>query len=91
MGDMGEVFRAMKHRDRERRQANLEAANPEGWTQHTQWHWSRVLSNGEKVQYWPTKNKFHYKNKTHCGGVEGFIRNEERRIANERSTKHASD
>ena len=43
MGDMGEVFNAMREMDAERRSRNLAAADPTGWTIHTEYHWSRDL------------------------------------------------
>ena len=67
MGDMAEVFQAMKEMDRERKQRNLSAAKKrgtDGWTIHTEWHWSRVLD-GSRLDYWPSRN---------CGDVHGFIR-----------------
>lgn len=53
MGDMGEIFRAMKEHNKERREARLAAANPEGWTQHTPYHWSRTIG-GKRINYWPS-------------------------------------
>lgn len=74
MGDMGEIFNAMRERDKERRHRNLGAADPSGWTVHTNVHWSRELA-GHRLDYWPSRNKFRWKGKTHCGDVDGFIRN----------------
>lgn len=75
--DMAEVFNIMREQDRERRERNLKNANPEGWTIHTEYHWSRTL-NGKKLQYWPSRNKFMYNGRVMCGDVEGFIRNREK-------------
>ena len=74
MGDMGEIFNAMRERDKERRHRNLEVADPTGWTIHTAVHWSRDLA-GERLDYWPSRNKFRWKGKTRTGDVNGFIRN----------------
>lgn len=74
MGDMAEIFKLMKEQDRQRRERNLENADPKGWTLHTPYHWSRDL-NGSRLDYWPTKNKFKYEDRVMCGDVEGFIRN----------------
>lgn len=74
MGDMGEIYNAMKKRDKERKKRNLAAANPKGWTKHTEYHWSQDL-NGSRLDYWPSKNKFRYKGKIMHGDVEGFIKN----------------
>ena len=76
MGDMGEIFNAMRESDKARRHKNLEAADPSGWTIHASTHWSRDL-NGHRLDYWPSRNKFRYKNRTYTGDVKGFIRNRE--------------
>lgn len=56
MGDMGDDFRAMREETRKHRRAMLKKANTEGWTQHTEWHFSRVI-NGERVEWWPSGGK----------------------------------
>ena len=79
MGDMGEIFRDMREHDKTRRHNNLENAyadGTDGWTIHNQTHWSRDL-NGHRLDYWPSRNKFRYKNRTYTGDVKGFIRNRE--------------
>lgn len=73
MGDMADDFRFMKARDRERKTRNLAAADPEGWTQHTEYHWSRDLA-GSRLDYWPSRNKFQYQGRVMTGDVNGFIR-----------------
>lgn len=86
MGDMGEIFNAMREMDRERRESNLASAvenMEDGWDYHTAWHWSRDL-NGSRLDYWPSRNKFRWKGKTHCGDVMGFIRNREGTDGHER-------
>lgn len=60
----------------ERRAQNLANANPEGWTKHTDYHWSRTLC-GDRLDYWPSRNRFRWRGKTRTGDVEGFIRNRE--------------
>jgi len=80
MGDMGEIFNAMRERDKQRRSDNLASADPTGWTQHTPVHWSRVLL-GDRLDYWPSRNKFRWRGKTHHGDVMGFVRNREARDA----------
>ena len=74
MGDMGEVFNAMREMDAERRSRNLAAADPTGWTIHTEYHWSRDLG-GSRLDYWPSRNKFQWRGKVMTGDVTGFIRN----------------
>jgi hypothetical protein len=73
MGDMADDFRFLRARNRERKAKNLAAANPEGWTQHTEYHWSRDLA-GSRLDYWPSRNKFQYQGRVMTGDVNGFIR-----------------
>ena len=73
MGDMGDIFNSMRQLDRERKERNLKADDPTGWTVHTQYHWSRVLD-GKRLDYWPSRNKFQYGGKVMCGDIDGFIR-----------------
>ena len=77
MGDMAEVFRVMKQHDKKRRARNRKAADPTGWVQHTDYHWSRKL-NGERLDYWPSRNKFMYQGRVMVGDIVGFIRKLER-------------
>lgn len=76
MSEIGEAFAAKKHADRERRERNLAQADPTGWKQHTQWHWSRDL-NGKRLDYWPSRNKFMYDGRVMQGDIKGFIRKRE--------------
>lgn len=41
----------------ERRKRNAAAADPKGWTQHTEHHWLRDLC-GHRLDYWPSRNRF---------------------------------
>lgn len=74
MGDMGDDFKALRELDQARKRRNLIKADPAGWTIHTEYHWSRVL-NDKRLDYWPSRNKFQYRNKIMCGDVVGFIKN----------------
>ena len=67
---------AMKGGAKLRRERNLQGADPEGWTKHTEWHWSRDLC-GSRLDYWPSRNRFRWKGKTYSGDVKGFIRKRE--------------
>lgn len=51
-----------------------ESKKPErdGWTIHTQYHWSRDF-NDYQLDYWPTTHTFRYKNQTHKGDVYKFM------------------
>jgi hypothetical protein len=79
MGDMGEVFNAHKKRDKRRRSRNLahaEQVDDGRWAKHTEHHWTTTL-NGERLHYWPSRNKFMHRGKVMCGDVHGYIRNRE--------------
>jgi hypothetical protein len=43
------------------------------WREYTQWHWA-VCLDGERLDYWPTKSKWQYKNLIYYGDVYSFIR-----------------
>jgi hypothetical protein len=43
------------------------------WKVHTEFHWS-VWIDGKQLNYWPTKSKWRYKDRTQTGDVEEFIR-----------------
>lgn len=76
MGDMGDYFNDLREIDKARKAKNLASANPEGWTIHTEHHWSRAL-NGKRLDYWPSRNKFQYAGKVMTGDVLGFIKKRE--------------
>lgn len=73
MGDMGDYFNEHKKQDKKRKEKNLAAADVTGWNKHTDFHWSRDL-NGERLDYWPSRNKFMYQGKVMCGDIQGFIK-----------------
>ena len=77
MGDMEEIFNAMREANKERKEKNLANASPEGWKIHTEYHWSRVLE-GARLDYWPSRNKFMHNGKIMCGDVKGYIKNREK-------------
>lgn len=72
MGDMGDIFNSYRQFNKERGRNNLAKADPAGWNQHTDWHWSRELL-GSKLDYWPSKNKFMWRGKVMTGNVLEFI------------------
>jgi len=74
--DMGELFNELRARQKERRQRNLAAADPAGWTVHTAHHWSRQLA-GKRLDYWPSTSKWQYDGRVMTGDVLGFIRRRE--------------
>lgn len=80
MDDDSEFYREWKARSRrahkERGVRNLAKADPAGWVQHTEFHWSRTL-NGKQLDYWPSRQKFQYGGKVHTGDVLSFIRKRE--------------
>lgn len=62
MGDMGEVFNAMRKQTKDHRSKMLAKANTEGWTQHTEFHFSRLFL-GKKMEWWPSGGKARYDGK----------------------------
>lgn len=75
MGDMGDIFRDMREANRQRRERNLKRAQDSElpWMKHTDHHWSLELQ-GDRLDYWPSTQKFRWRGKSYQGGVEGFIR-----------------
>lgn len=45
---------------------------PEVWRKHTAYHWS-IDINGERLDFWPTKDKFMFRGKCGVGDVDEFI------------------
>lgn len=70
--DMGEYFRDLKEHYRKRREENWRKADPTGWTVHSPYHWQQRLL-GDLLDYWPTRNKWRWRNKTYHGNVREFI------------------
>lgn len=79
MSEIGDDFKAMQEHYRKIRHDRVKHGAPPGWTEHSQWHWSRML-NGKRLDYWPSTQKFRYAGRTHQGDVWGFIRNREPQI-----------
>lgn len=59
MGDMGELFNAMRDGTKAHRAKMLAGANTEGWQRHTEWHYSRMF-NGKRMDWWPSGGKAQY-------------------------------
>lgn len=38
--------------------------------ENTDWHWTLIDSQGRKIEFWPTANKFMFEGRTHEGDVE---------------------
>lgn len=74
MGDVGDMWREVVQTRRIQRKRALDLAKqkPEGWTVHTEYHWSRTFQ-GERLDYWPSKGKWRWKGKTMTGRVDEFI------------------
>ena len=79
MGEMGEIWRALKASDARRKQKNLEKADLTGFTKHTEWHYSCALQ-GDRLDYWPTKNKWRWRNQNYHGDVQSFIKKRNKSI-----------
>jgi hypothetical protein len=82
MSDRDPIWDAMKQRskakfdsDRQMFLANAIADDDGGWTKHTEWHWSRTV-HGERLDYWPSRKKFQWRNKVMRGDVMKIVRGE---------------
>lgn len=56
MGDMGDTFRAMDEATKAHRASMLAQADTEGWTRHTEYHFSRTFD-GQRLEWWPSGGK----------------------------------
>lgn len=74
MGDMREIYDAMKAHKKEKRAANLKEADTTGFVKHSDYHYSVTLK-GSRLDWWPSTKRFRWQGKYHHGDVHGFIRN----------------
>lgn len=72
MGELAEFYKDLKDHYKAKREYNLATSNPDGWTQHNEYHWSQSL-NGSRLDYWPSRNKFMFCGKVMTGDVQQFI------------------
>lgn len=76
MGDMGEIFKAINERNKERKKSNLSSAqeyfSDAEWMRHTEYHWSRKLQN-QKLDYWPSTNRWMWRKKKHTGKPDDLM------------------
>lgn len=86
MSDRDPVWDAMKAHSKAKFDADrarfLEQATAQDdgqWTQHTQWHWSRIVG-GQRLDYWPSRKKFQYAGVVRRGDVIAFIQRIERSV-----------
>lgn len=77
MGDMGEVFRVHNALRKERGERNLAKASLDGFEQCTPYHYHRVLL-GDRLDYWPSRNKWMWRGKVMTGNVREFIEKREK-------------
>lgn len=77
MGDMADNWRESREykrrRNREAGDRNMKKADPTGWTQHTEYHWSRTFL-GDRLDYWPSTSTFRFRGETTFGDVKKFMR-----------------
>ncbi len=64
--DIKESKRKAKERNLDR---NLEGMVTSEWTEHTPYHWTKVIRR-EKVHFYPSTNKFVYRKKVRYGGIK---------------------
>lgn len=71
------VFDELRKQKQKRRARRLAATDDYGWTKHTETHWSRMLTNShgmrDKLDYWPSSNKWLFKGKYYRGGLPKWI------------------
>lgn len=88
MGDMREIFDAMKEHNVQRKARNLKQhseAETIAWVKHTEFHWSITVA-GKRLDFWPSRNKFQWNGKVMVGDVYGFIRNRNKEFEASTST-----
>lgn len=84
MGDMGELFRAWNEHKQKAKFRNLSNAKAAldvfqempYFTMHTEYHWSLWLDKDDpttRVDYWPSTNKWRYRNRNTQGNVQSFM------------------
>jgi hypothetical protein len=64
--DTIEYFRAMRDAARDERAKALDDADTKGWTQHTPYHFSRIVD-GQKIDWWPGVQKARWRKKMFYG------------------------
>lgn len=60
MGDVGEMYKAIREHSQERRRERHQSADASGWSKHTKYHWYRMIE-GEKLDYWPSTGRCRFK------------------------------
>lgn len=83
MSEIGDMWREVKAQRSAYKAANLAAADPTGWCQHTPWHWQRTID-GKLLDYWPSTRKYQYNGRVYYGDAMDLVRKIETRMAYER-------
>jgi hypothetical protein len=63
MGDMKEYFDEMKAHKKQLNSHRLEEFNPDGWTSHSPYHYSRKIDD-VRLDYYPSTNTCRWKGRT---------------------------
>ncbi len=71
--DIKAAYKEKFQEDKARFHADAKRADDGNWVKHTEWHWSRNV-NGERLDYWPSRKKFQFRNKTRRGDIYAFIK-----------------
>lgn len=73
--EWGPIFGCLKdaeaHKKKERFEAFLAHPISQGMKQHALNHWSTSLE-GKRLEYWPTAQKWRWKDKTYWGTLKSF-------------------
>ena len=59
MSELGEIYEAMRKRTKQHHREMLARADVEGWTKHTDYHYSRNFG-GKRMEWWPSAGKARY-------------------------------
>lgn len=59
-------FQFLKQKQKERKQQALAAADTEGWTEHSPYHFSKTFKEG-RVNWWPSTHKAQFKGEMYYG------------------------
>ena len=72
--ELAEYYREHRIAIQERKQERLASADTEGWTKHTEYHYSRAFKTG-RVDWWPSTAKAKYNGRMYYGNrkVGGLI------------------
>lgn len=66
--DDWDYFRDVRLERLAKRRLRLASVDDFGWGKYTEHHWHRIID-GDKLDYWPSSNKWLYRGKYYRGGL----------------------